>query len=139
MDQPRNFLEQSDRYGGIPLGVEAAWPALSGAPTAVPGLSSSPSSSPSRDSGVGAAVSFAAALLLGAALLAGLAPHARADQEASGSAPGTVETVREVALHAAELVVRLDDGRTVRLVLDRTEYFQPGERVRVVGGRVLRS
>src|SRR5262245_31368873 len=163
MDKPRTSLQQADRYGGIPLGVESAWPTAYGAPTAVPGLSPSPSSSPKRDSGVGAATSLAVALLLGTALVAGAAPYAPEEFDFSGvqaldaSALGIVESVREVPLRAElaglqnvfehaikpetgdELVVRLDDGRMVTLVLDGAQRFRPGERVRVVGGRVLRT
>ena len=57
----------ADRYGEVALGVECAWPHLTGAPTAVQGLVSPSSSYPQRDSGAGVAVSFAAALLLSAA------------------------------------------------------------------------
>src|SRR5262245_54070653 len=163
MDKPRTSLQQADRYGGIPLGVESAWPTAYGAPTAVPGLSSSPSSSPKWDSGVGAATSLAVALLLGTALVAGAAPYAPQDYDFSGlasvdaSALGVVESVREVPLRAGpaglhnvfehalkpetgdELVVRLDDGRAVTLLLDGAQTFRPGERVRVVGRRALRT
>ena len=60
----------ADRYGEVALGVECAWPHLTGAPTAVQGLVSPSSSYPQRDSGVGAAVSLVAALLLGTAPVA---------------------------------------------------------------------
>lgn len=146
MDQPRNPVQQTDRYGGIPLGVESAWPTSYGAPTAVPGLSTTPSSSPKRDFGVGVAASLlVAALLAGATLVADAAPYAPAEYDFSDvsalepSAFGVVQTVREFALHEEELVVRLDDGGTVKLLLCGAERFQPGERVRVVGGRVLRT
>lgn len=146
MDQPLISSQQSDRYGGVPLGVESAWPTSSyGAPTAVPGLSSTPSSSPKRDFGVGVASSLLVALLLGTASAADGAPYAPAEYDFSGvwalepSAFGIVETVREFALHAEELVVRLDDGRAVKVLLEGSERFQPGERVRLVGGRVLRT
>jgi hypothetical protein len=63
----------ADRYGEVALGVECAWPQLTGAPTAVQGLVIPSSSSPKRDPGVGAALSLVAALLLGTA------PSASAD------------------------------------------------------------
>jgi len=71
MDQ-RNLpiAAAADRYGEVALGVECAWPHLTGAPTAVQGLVSPSSSYPQRDSGVGAAVSLVAALLLGTAPVA---------------------------------------------------------------------
>src|SRR5262245_50184356 len=135
MDQSRTSSQQADRYGGIPLGVESAWPTSYGAPTAVPGLSSTPSSSPKRDFGVGVASSLVVALLLSAALVANAAPYAPTEYDFSGVATlGTVETVRELALHAEELIVRLDDGRMFKVQLEKNEHFQPGERVRVVGG-----
>lgn len=152
------------RYAEVALGVECAWPQpLTGAPTAVQGLDSPPSSSPKRDSGVGVAFSLVAALLLGTALVAGAAPYAPQEYDFSElssigpSALGIVESVREVPLRPVdaqlanvfehslnaetgeELVVRLDDGRAVTVRLDGIQHFRPGERVRLLGGRVLRT
>src|SRR5262245_15011112 len=130
MDQPRTSQQQADRYGGVPLGVESAWPTSYGAPTAAPGLYSTPSSSPRWDSGVGAASSLALVLLLGTALAAGAAPYAPAEYDFGGAtaleaaALGTVESVREDALHEEKLVVRLDDGRTVKVLNERNEHFR---------------
>jgi len=153
----------ADRYGEVALGVECAWPQVSGAPTAVQGFSLSPSSSPKRDSGVGVALSLSVALLLGTALAAGAAPYAPEEydfSELSSMGPaalGIVESVREVPLRSTpaelanvyehslnaetgeEVVVRLDDGNTVTVTLDGAQQFRPGERVRLLGGRVLRT
>jgi len=109
-----------------------------------------------------AGVSLVALLLLAAALPAQAAPHAPQEYDFSElsligpSALGVVESVREVPLRAAaefvdvfehsvngdtgeELVVRLDDGRAVTMRLNAVERFRPGERVRVLAGRVLRA
>jgi outer membrane lipoprotein SlyB len=161
MAQATQQSVNADRYGDVALGVECAWPKSSGDPAAVQGFS--PSSSPKGNSGVGVAFSLATALLLGTALVAGAAPYAPEEydftQLSSLHAPalGTVESVREVPLQAEpaglrdvlehalnpdtaeQLVVRLDDGRALIIVLDGAQRFQPGERVRVVGGRVLRT
>lgn len=67
-------------------------------------------------------------------------------------ATGTVECVREAPrdIHAfeeaiehsvnperrEEIVILLDDGLVIRVVQDRANQFAPGERVRVVAGRV---
>lgn len=138
-----------------------------GGPTAVQGLDSSSSSYPRRDAEVRAAfplraAGFAlAALLLAATPPAGAAPYAPEEYDFSGlqalgpSVLGIVESVREVTRHAAqpadvlehalnpetadELVVRLDDGRAVTVRLDARQGFQPGERVRLLGGRLLRT
>ena len=172
MDQrtAQHSATAADRYGEIALGVECAWPHLTGAPTAVQGLVSPPSSSPNRDPDVGSApffrtagVSLVALLLLAAALPAQAAPHAPQEYDFSElsligpAALGVVESVREVPLRAGpvelvnvfehslnaetreELVVRLDDGRAVTLRLDGVERFRPGERVRLLDGRALRT
>jgi hypothetical protein len=120
------------------------------------------SSSPNGDSGIGAAFSLRAArislavLLLAAAQFAGAAPYAPSDYDFS-DLYGTVEAVREVSIrrepaelaavleHAlqpetgAALVVRLDNGRLIVVMQDGTRRFHPGERVRLLGGRLLRS
>jgi hypothetical protein len=160
----------ADRYGEIALGVECAWPLLTGAPAAVQGLVSPSSSSPNRGPDVGSAsffravgVSLVALLLLVPARPADAAPYAPQEYDFSElsmigpSAVGIVESVREVPLHAGpaelvnvfehslnaetrkELVVRLDDGRVVTVLLDGEERFRPGERVRLLDGRVLRT
>ena len=160
----------ADRYGETALGVECAWPQVTGAPTAVQGLVSPPSSSPNRDPDVGSAsffraagVSLVALSLLAAALPADAAPYAPQEYDFSDlstigpSALGVVECVREVPLAASpadfinvfehslnaetgeELVVRLDDGSAVTVRLDGMQRFRPGERVRLLGGRVLRT
>lgn len=159
MDQPLDFLQQQDRYGGVPLGVESAWPVVSGARVAVAqGLSSSSSSSsPKGDSGIRGAFSLrAAGITLAVLLLTVVLPLWAAPYE-SGDHAGTIEVVREVAIGAnpaplaevfehsvrAEtgeaIVVRLDDGRLVTVVQEGAQRFQPGERVRFVGGRLLRT
>jgi hypothetical protein len=162
MDQRtlRHSAAAADRYGEIALGVECAWPQITGAPAAVQGLVSPSSSSPKRDSGIGVASSLAAALLLGASLAADAAPYAPQEYDFSGlpaAALGIVESVREVPLHATpaafvdvfehalnaetgeELVVRLDDGRAITVRLDSVQRFRAGDRIRLVGGRVSRS
>ncbi|HVQ60698.1 MAG TPA: hypothetical protein VMS53_01300 [Burkholderiales bacterium] len=157
------------RYGDIALGVECAWPQITGAPTAAQGLLSS-SSPLKRDSDVGSASFFRAAQVSLVALLL-LAPALSADAETYApqeydfselstigpSADGVVESVRDVRLSAnpaelvnvfehslnaetgEELVVRLDDGSAVTVRLDGVPRFSPGERVRLLGGRVLRA
>jgi outer membrane lipoprotein SlyB len=167
MDQRTLQVTATDRYSGVALGVECAWPAISGAPTAVQGFSSS--STPKRDPEVGGAFPLRAASVALAAVLLAVTPPASAApyapeeydfSELSSMGPasfGTVESVREVArrpTHAQladvfehslnaetgdELVVRLDDGRAVTLRLIGEQRFQPGERVRLLGGRVLRT
>jgi hypothetical protein len=171
MDQ-RTLLPSAtsaSRYGDIALGVECAWPQITGAPTAAQGLLSSSSSPLNRDSDVGSAsffraarVSFVALGLVAAAHSAQAAAYAPQEYDFSGlsmigpSARGVVESVREVPLHAGpgelanvfehalnaetgeELVVRLDDGSAVTVQLDGIERFQAGQRVRLLGGRVLR-
>lgn len=160
MDQPLNSPQQ-DRYHGIPLGVESAWLPVSGAPIEVQSPASS-SSSPKRDSGIGAAFSLRAArgalaaLLLAASQFAGAAPYAPSEYDFSDLG-GTVEAVREVSIrheprelagvleHSIQpeigevLVVRLDNGRQIVVMQDGTQRFHPGERVRLLGGRLLRS
>jgi hypothetical protein len=130
---------------------------------AIQGLFCSSSPSPSRDPGVGVALPLLAALLLGTALAVSAAPYAPQEYDFSElsmigpSAVGIVESVREVPLHAGpaelvnvfehslnaetrkELAVRLDDGRVVTVLLDGEERFRPGERVRLLDGRVLRT
>ena len=110
-----------------------------------------------------AGISLVALLLLAAALPADAAPYAPQEYDfgelsmIGPSARGVVESVREVPLrdgpaelanvfeHAlnaetgAELVVRLDDGRAVTVRLDGLQSFRPGERVRLLGGRLLRT
>jgi hypothetical protein len=100
---------------------------------------------------------------MAAALPADAAPYAPQEHdfsELSSLAPsafGVVESVREVPLQAApaelanvfehalraetgdEVVVRLDDGRSVTVVLDGAQRFRLGDRVRLLGGRVLRT
>ena len=159
MDQPLNSLQQ-DRYRGIPLGVESAWPDVFGAPVETQSpVSSSSSSSSNRDSGIGAAFSLRAALaalLLAAAQFAAAAPYAPNEYDFSDLC-GTVEAVREVSIrrepaelagvleHAVQpetgeaLVVRLDNGRLIIVMQEGTQRFHPGERVRLLGGRLLRS
>lgn len=95
--------------------------------------------------------SLFAALTAGA--LAGCAtPYAPQDFDFSGLAAGMVETVRQVpldihAFHEAmehsinpqtreQLVIRLDDGRAITVTEDGVPRFEPGQRVRVVSGRV---
>jgi hypothetical protein len=109
-----------------------------------------------------AGVALAAFLLL-ATPPAGAAPYAPAEYDFSElqalgpSVLGIVESVREVPLRALsaqpadvlehalnpetadELVVRLDDGRAVTVRLGARQGFQPGERVRLLGGRLLRT
>jgi hypothetical protein len=162
MAQATQQSASADRYGDVALGVECAWPQSSGAPAAVQGFSSSPSS-PNGNSGVGVAFSLATALLLGTALVAGAAPYAPEEYDFTelsslhGPALGVIESVRAIPLRAdpgglanvlehavnpesgEELIVRLDDGRAVTIVLEGAQRFQPGERVRLVGGRVLRT
>ena len=124
---------------------------------------SSSSPSPSRDPGVGVALPLLAALLLGTALAVAAAPYAPEEydfSELSSMGPatfGTVESVREAPLRSGpaqlsnvfehslnadtgdEVMVRLDDGRSVTLRLEGEQRFRPGERVRLLGGRVLRT
>ena len=158
--------QQANARDDVPLGLECAWPGsdqlaiIFGGPTAVQGQ---------RDAEVGAAfplrtagVALAAFLLL-ATPPAGAAPYAPAEYDFSElqalgpSVLGVVESVREVPLRARsaqpadvlehalnpetadELVVRLDDGRAVTVRLEARQGFQPGERVRLLGGRVLRT
>jgi len=140
-----------------------------GGPTAVQGLDSSSSSYPQRDAEVGAAfplraAGFAlAALLLVATPPAGAAPYAPQEydfSEAQAIGPavhGVVESVRAVPLPAdrsglanvfehalnaetgEELVLRLDDGRLATVLLEGAGRFHPGDRVRLLGGRLLRT
>ena len=161
MDQPLNSPQQ-DRYRGIPLGVESAWLPVSGAPMEVQSPASSSSSSSKRDSGIGAAFSLRAvrgalaALLLAASQFAGAAPYAPSEYDFSDLS-GTVEAVREVSIrrepgeladvleHAVQpetgeaLVIRLDNGRLIIVMQEGAQRFHPGERVRLLGGRLLRS
>lgn len=158
MDQPLNSPQQ-DRYRGIPLGVESAWPDVFGAPVETQSPVSSSSSSSNRDSGIRAAFSLRAALaalLLAAAQFAAAAPYAPNEYDFSDLC-GTVEAVREVSIrrepaelagvleHAIQpekgeaLVVRLDNGRLIIVMQDGAQHFRPGERVRLLGGRLLRS
>jgi hypothetical protein len=127
------------------------------------------SSSPKGDSGIGAAFPLRAArgslaaLLLAVPLTAAVAPYAPEEHDFSElstlepSAFGIVESVREVPLHAdpaglagvlehslnaetgVELVLRLDDGRVVTVRQDSLQPLQPGERVRLLAGRALRT
>jgi len=90
-----------------------------------------------------------------AATLAGCAaPHAPQDFDFSGLSTGMIESVRQVPLdiHAFQeaiehkinpdvghqLLIRLDDGRAVTM-LEGMRRFEPGERVRIVAGRVERE
>lgn len=87
------------------------------------------------------------------AALAGCAtPYAPQDFDFSELASGMVESVQEVQLdiHAFQeavehkinrepadrLLIRLDDGRAVSIVEQSAGRFAPGQRVRIVSGRV---
>lgn len=96
-----------------------------------------------------------ATLSLAAALAGCATPYAPQDFDFSGLASGMVESVREVPrdIHAfeeaiehsinpqtrGELVIRLDDGRAVTVREDGAQSFAPGQRVRIVSGRVARE
>lgn len=93
-----------------------------------------------------------ATLLLAGALAGCATPYARQDFDFSehACAPGIVEAVREVDLQAGsepfaaaaelwmqpdlgdELLVRLDDGRALKVVQKGMQRFETGQRVRVV-------
>jgi outer membrane lipoprotein SlyB len=97
-----------------------------------------------------------AALLLAASQLAGAVPYAPNEYDFSDLC-GTVEAVREVSIqrepaelagvleHAIQpetgeaLVVRLDNGRLIMVMQEGMQRFRPGERVRLLGGRLLRT
>jgi hypothetical protein len=86
------------------------------------------------------------ALLLAAMPLAGAlaAPYAPQEFDFSGLdgvAYGTVELVKpapptptELVENAEAALVRLDDGRSITVVLLPLQHVEPGERVRVVVG-----
>ena len=93
------------------------------------------------------------ALALSAALAGCATPYAPQDFDFSGlTSPGMIESVTAAPrdIHAFEeafvheinpdtedqLVIRLDDGRAITLREDSTRRFEPGQRVRVVSGRV---
>jgi hypothetical protein len=85
-------------------------------------------------------------LIFAAMPLAGVfaAPYAPQDfdfSELDGVAYGTVELVKAappnptvLAENCEAALVRLDDGRSISVVLRLLQHFEPGERVRVVGG-----
>lgn len=87
------------------------------------------------------------------ASLAGCAtPYAPQDFDFSGLPSGMIESVSEVPrdIHAFEdaiehkinpeladrLLIRLDDGRAVTVLEEGMRRFAPGQRVRIVSGRV---
>lgn len=93
-----------------------------------------------------------AVAVLAAALAACATPYAPQEFESGGIASGMVEAVREVPLDtfgfeeaiehsinpriAEQLVIRLDDGSAVTLLEGAVQRFAPGQRVRVIAGRV---
>jgi hypothetical protein len=89
---------------------------------------------------------FLVALLFAATPLGGAfgAPYAPQEFDFSGLddvAYGTVELVRpapptptELAENVEAALVRLDDGRSISVVLLPLQHVEPGERVRVVAG-----
>ena len=92
-----------------------------------------------------------AASILAAALAACATPYAPQEFDSLAIASGMVEAVRQVPLRtfgfedaiehsinprlAEQVVIRLDDGRAITLEAV-TPRFAPGQRVRVVAGRV---
>lgn len=95
------------------------------------------------------------ASLLAAALAACATPYAPQDFDFSEFSSGMVEGVRHVPrdIHAFEqaiehsinpqlaeqLSIRLDDGRAVTVREEGVQSFEPGQRVRLVAGRVERE
>jgi hypothetical protein len=95
------------------------------------------------------------ALTIAAALAGCAAPHAPREFNFGGLESGIVEGAREVPrdIHAfaeaiehrinpetaGELLIRLNDGRTLTVLEDGMRRFAPGERVRIVAGRVERE
>jgi hypothetical protein len=82
-----------------------------------------------------------AAIPLGGALAAPYAPQEFDFGGLDGVVYGTVELVQpalpsptELAEKAEAARVRLDDGRSITVVLRSLQHFEPGERVRVVRG-----
>ena len=82
-----------------------------------------------------------AAVPLGAAFAAPYAPQEFDFSGLDGVAYGTVELVQpappsptELAEKAEAARVRLDDGRSITVVLRLLQHVEPGERVRVVRG-----
>jgi hypothetical protein len=82
-----------------------------------------------------------AAMPLGGAVAAPYAPQDFDFSDLDGVAYGTVELVQpappsptELAEKAEAALVRLDDGRSVTVVLRPLQHFEAGERVRVVRG-----
>ena len=86
------------------------------------------------------ALMFAAMPLVGA-LAAPYAPQEFDFSGLDGEAYGTVELVQpappsptELTENAEAALVRLDDGRSITVVLRRLQHVEPGERVRVLRG-----
>jgi len=82
-----------------------------------------------------------AAVPFGGALAAPYAPQEFDFSSLDGVAYGTVELVQpappsptELAEKAEAARVRLDDGRSITVVLRLLQHVEPGERVRVVRG-----
>jgi hypothetical protein len=82
-----------------------------------------------------------AAIPLGGALAAPYAPQEFDFSGLDGVAYGTVELIKpappmptELAENAEAALVRLDDGRSINVVLRLLQHVEPGERVRVVRG-----
>jgi hypothetical protein len=82
-----------------------------------------------------------AAMPLDGAFAAPYAPHEFDFSDLDGVAYGTVELIEpappkptELAEKCEAVLVRLDDGRTITVVLRLLQHFEPGERVRVVRG-----
>ena len=82
-----------------------------------------------------------AAIPLDSALAAPYAPQEFDFSGLDGVAYGTVELVRpalpsptELAEKTEAALVRLDDGRSITVVLLPLQHMEPGERVRVVRG-----
>ena len=82
-----------------------------------------------------------ATIPLGSALAAPYAPQEFDFSGLDGVAYGTVELVEpapptptELTENAEAALVRLDDGRSITVVLRRLQHVEPGERVRVLRG-----
>jgi len=82
-----------------------------------------------------------AAIPLGSALAAPYAPQEFDFSGLDGEAYGTVELVQpappsptELTENAEAALIRLDDGRSITVVLRRLQHVEPGERVRVLRG-----
>ena len=82
-----------------------------------------------------------AAMTLAGALAAPYAPQEFDFSGLDGVAYGTVELVEpapptptELTENAEAALVRLDDGRSITVVLRRLQHVEPGERVRVLRG-----